>query len=89
MDTGPVGRYGVGATTPTPLESRMKRTHLLSIGIAIFAVMLWNLIAADARPNRYGHSDREERHLFPAVSTGPARPGLEPRRPVDRLLDAG
>lgn len=28
-------------------------------------------LSLDARPNRYGHSDREERHMFPAVSSGP------------------
>jgi len=34
--------------------------------------------ATMARPNRYGHSDREERHLFPAVSTGPLDPAFSP-----------
>lgn len=33
---------------------------------------------ASERPNRYGHSDREERHLFPAVSTGPLDPAWSP-----------
>ena len=32
-------------------------------------------IVGGARPNRYGHSDREERHLMPAVSSGPHAPG--------------
>lgn len=36
------------------------------------------LAAAAARPNRYGHSDREERHMFPAVSTGPLDPAWSP-----------
>ncbi len=31
-----------------------------------------------ARPNRYGHSDREERHMFPAVSSGPLDPAWSP-----------
>src|ERR1043166_1353808 len=31
-----------------------------------------------ARPNRYGYSDREERHMFPAVSTGPLDPAWSP-----------
>src|SRR6185503_4942824 len=30
------------------------------------------------RPNRYGHSDREERHMFPAVSSGPLDPAWSP-----------
>jgi TolB protein len=34
--------------------------------------------AASARPNRYGHSDREERHMFPAVSSGPLDPAWSP-----------
>jgi TolB protein len=78
MDSVPAGRYGVGATIPPRSESRMTRKHLFSIGIAIFTVMLWNMVVADARPNRYGHSDREERHLFPAVSTGPLDPSWSP-----------
>ncbi|MGH7506005.1 MAG: TolB family protein, partial [Longimicrobiales bacterium] len=36
------------------------------------------VIAASARPNRYGHSDREERHMFPSVSTGPLDPAWSP-----------
>ena len=31
-----------------------------------------------AGPNRYGHSDRVERHLLPAVSTGPLDPTFSP-----------
>src|SRR6185369_11144597 len=34
--------------------------------------------ALDARPNRYGHSDREERHMLPAVSSGPLNPAWSP-----------
>ena len=29
-------------------------------------------------PNRFGHSDRVERHLLPAVSTGPLDPAWSP-----------
>src|SRR6476661_6802282 len=35
-------------------------------------------VAAVARPNRYGMSDREERHLLPAVSSGPLSPAWSP-----------
>src|SRR5262245_38984161 len=35
-------------------------------------------LSIDARPNRYGHSDREERHLLPAVSSGPLNPAWSP-----------
>src|SRR5262245_65472032 len=31
-----------------------------------------------AGPNRYGHSDRVERHMFPSVSTGPMDPAWSP-----------
>jgi hypothetical protein len=31
-----------------------------------------------AGPNRYGHSDRVERHMLPAVSTGPLDPAWRP-----------
>ena len=34
--------------------------------------------AAIARPNRYGLSDREERHMLPEVSTGPLDPAWSP-----------
>lgn len=56
----------------------MKRAHVLVVGMGVFAAMLVTLVVADARPNRYGHSDREERHLFPAVSTGPLDPAWSP-----------
>ena len=44
-------------------------------------VLLATAAAASAvfvRPNRFGHSDREERHLFPAVSSGPLDPAWSP-----------
>jgi TolB protein len=41
-------------------------------------IILAAIVAADARPNRYGHSDREERHLMPAVSSGPLDPAWSP-----------
>jgi len=43
---------------------------LVNIAIAV--------LVAHARPNRYGHSDREERHMFPSVSTGPLDPAWSP-----------
>lgn len=45
-----------------------------SVVLALLAVVA----VAGARPNRYGHSDREERHMFPAVSTGPLDPAWSP-----------
>jgi TolB protein len=50
--------------------------------IAGLALAVAGVVAASAsttaRPNRYGHSDREERHMFPAVSTGPLDPAWSP-----------
>jgi TolB protein len=48
-----------------------------SVATALLCV-LTTAIALSARPNRYGHSDREERHMFPAVSTGPLDPAWSP-----------
>ena len=41
---------------------------------AILLALCCGLDSLDARPNRYGHSDREERHMLPAVSSGPLNP---------------
>ena len=46
-------------------------------GFATVAVLTAAAVAA-ARPNRYGHSDREERHMFPAVASGPLDPAWSP-----------
>jgi TolB protein len=56
----------------------MRRFFFLLIiaaaGIVLFSFPL-NLAA---RPNRYGHSDREERHMLPSVSSGPLNPAWSP-----------
>src|SRR6187551_2178362 len=54
----------------------MKRRGLLWSTIA--AVAVGALTIASARPNRYGHGDRDERHLMPAVSSGPLNPAWSP-----------
>jgi Tol biopolymer transport system component len=53
------------------------RRVLLTVALIVTAVLA-SIVVADARPNRYGHSDREERHMFPAVSTGPLDPAWSP-----------
>jgi TolB protein len=53
------------------------RRIVASLALILFALLL-TFGAALARPNRYGHSDREERHMFPAVSTGPLDPAWSP-----------
>jgi TolB protein len=50
----------------------------LAPGVAAALAVLVVYVAASARPNRYGHSDREERHMFPAVSSGPQDPAWSP-----------
>ncbi|MGH7575138.1 MAG: CehA/McbA family metallohydrolase [Longimicrobiales bacterium] len=44
----------------------------------LLAVALLFAIDLVAGPNRYGHSDRVERHMLPAVSTGPLDPAWSP-----------
>jgi TolB protein len=51
------------------------RTLVILAGAAL---LLAPHIDLDARPNRYGHSDREERHMLPSVSTGPQSPAWSP-----------
>lgn len=53
----------------------MKRAAAL-VSAALVLVSLSVIVTA--RPNRYGYSDREERHLFPAVSSGPLDPAWSP-----------
>ena len=52
-----------------------QRTLLVFAGAAL---VLGSSAWIDARPNRYGHSDREERHMLPSVSTGPLSPAWSP-----------
>ncbi|HZD05441.1 MAG TPA: CehA/McbA family metallohydrolase, partial [Longimicrobiales bacterium] len=51
------------------------RTATLLAAAATLTVLV---VAAEAGPNRYGHSDRVERHMLPAVSTGPTDPAWSP-----------
>ena len=46
------------------------------IAAAAFAGLATAIVFAG--PNRYGHSDRVERHMLPAVSTGPLDPAWSP-----------
>src|SRR6476661_2185719 len=48
------------------------------LGAAVAVVLAAGLVVVHARPNRYGHGDREERHMFPAVSSGPLDPAWSP-----------
>jgi TolB protein len=55
-----------------------RRTRAGTAAVLALAGVFATLAVASARPNRYGHSDREERHMFPAVSTGPLDPAWSP-----------
>ncbi len=46
------------------------------VGLALLFPLCATL--AHAGPNRYGHSDRVERHMLPAVTTGPLDPAWSP-----------
>jgi TolB protein len=48
------------------------------LACAILASVTMATLGVDGRPNRYGHSDREERHMLPAVSSGPLNPAWSP-----------
>lgn len=50
----------------------MKKAAALGLGLVMVAAL------AHAGPNRYGHSDRVEKHMLPAVSTGPQDPAWSP-----------
>ncbi len=54
------------------------RNRALLAATVVGATLLGVAAGAFARPNRYGHSDREERHMFPAVSAGPLDPAWSP-----------
>src|SRR6476661_954767 len=45
---------------------------------AVLAIAIAAAVIVHARPNRYGHGDREERHMFPAISSGPLDPAWSP-----------
>ena len=65
-------------------SSRIRARHIPGLAVAIvasgLAVALLPIAppGLEARPNRYGHSDREERHLLPSVSSGPLSPAWSP-----------
>jgi Tol biopolymer transport system component len=48
------------------------------LACAILASVTMATLGVDGRPNRYGHGDREERHMLPAVSSGPLNPAWSP-----------
>jgi TolB protein len=61
-----------------PAMNRPKSSPLRIAAALAVAATAAAALTAHARPNRYGHSDREERHMFPSVSTGPLDPAWSP-----------
>ena len=55
-----------------------KALQRFAVAAIVFVAIASVFKSAIARPNRYGHSDREERHMFPAVSSGPLDPAWSP-----------
>ncbi|MEX2284295.1 MAG: CehA/McbA family metallohydrolase [Gemmatimonadota bacterium] len=47
-------------------------------GVVLIGLMAVTGALLQAGPNRYGHSDRVERHMLPAVTTGPLDPAWSP-----------
>jgi len=57
----------------------MKRRTTPLLGVVVPVAMVGLCVAiGHAGPSRYGHSDRVERHMLPAVSTGPLDPVFSP-----------
>jgi TolB protein len=56
------------------------RRLIIAATVLVAAVTLMPLepLTLEARPNRYNHSDREERHMLPSVSSGPLNPAWSP-----------
>ena len=55
----------------------MKTSSWARLAVAALAMALAGTVLT-AGPNRYGHSDRVERHMLPGVSTGPLDPAWSP-----------
>ena len=66
--------------TPAPNVMRRsvmgKRIVITVVGIAAMVTLAVGSLMAG--PNRFGFSDRIERHMFPEVTTGPAEPAWSP-----------
>src|SRR5678816_541535 len=71
------GRRRLKRRTPI-IRWRFSMRRLLAPTLVLAALVAWIPIALDARPNRYNHSDREERHMLPSVSSGPLNPAWSP-----------
>src|SRR5688500_7514934 len=61
------------APTSAPTSASRRRVAIVLAGVLVLSTAV-----AVAGPNRYGHSDRVERHMLPAVTTGPLDPAWSP-----------
>src|SRR5688500_7607912 len=61
------------APTSAPTSASRRRVSIVLAGVLVLSTAV-----AVAGPNRYGHSDRVERHMLPAVTTGPLDPAWSP-----------
>jgi len=63
---------------PRPLPRSGRSAPFRGALLLAVLVPLVLVVGVEAGPNRYGHSDRVERHMLPAVSTGPMDPAWSP-----------
>jgi hypothetical protein len=62
------------------VRQNFRSSEVRGIGakLGVIALIAAAVSGVRAAPNRYGFSDRVERHMFPAVSTGPMDPAWSP-----------
>ena len=60
------------------MNRRLAFVRSRAAALGVIAALSALVPGVEAGPNRYGHSDRVERHMLPAVSTGPMDPAWSP-----------
>lgn len=63
------------------MYNRVRLNIGITVGVSLIAAVAVKAVVAGpghSDPSRYGHSDRIERHMLPAVSTGPLAPAWSP-----------
>ncbi|MEO6866159.1 MAG: CehA/McbA family metallohydrolase [Gemmatimonadaceae bacterium] len=63
------------------MSTRLWPASSMVVALLLTSISIGNAVphgAGHSDPSRYGHSDRIERHMLPAVSTGPMAPAWSP-----------
>src|SRR5437868_1196566 len=79
-ETGQIGQ-DLSVVRRVAVQVRRVPTNLVRgvvTGAVVAASLVASVLVVHAGPNRYGHSDRVERHMLPVVSTGPTDPAWSP-----------